>query len=900
MADNNIKEKTEDISTFNRIIKDTGTEITKLIPTLGSFFAVFQSAQIAGAVRQMADFYQGFKNLSYQMGKSNTASKEFLKNIYKVKIATGDTLDNLNEITVALIKNRVEGGKSLQFLTKQISFFAEATGASVSQSSQLAGELYRIGHLGPKSISSIMTSMLKVQRTVGLTSEEIEGLSQNIIETTTELSNLNKTSAFIENFQKGTIKLASAFRSVGLEATKATDIVDRLLDIDQLENNMLLYSKMGISIQDAVAGNIDPNMMTERLQMVGQEIASMSRPAGAALARQMGISYREALQYQNLRPTGDISTEDSDMEKMAKEQRTLWTKIEKFFNSGIGWLASKFLENPLMFGGIIAVSFMTFGKKVMGWMKTKFHAIADDMGKTIANVVDLGLNKSGTMKELRKNAGLKSGKYSSGSLIDQLNASRDRARNRDTTTAVNLERAMNAISSNSSNYDFAKGEIGRKRSELTERLNYLEATGRRGWEQRWINSQLGKLDASESGLDKQYNKTSIGLDKNYQKALGRLSVEQVGQRYIDAQNAKAAADKSQLEFETKLKGLNKALENAQTALYQAEHDPTLAHTRDSLVQSIKNINAEIDDANRKVDEFGNASKKASKEMELMAETGKLHQGVMSGGYVGDRTFSAIPGKQHEFWFERIGPAMKRFGGVLASPFVKAFGVVKSAFLHPLRTISAILSFGFKMLMRFLLPLGLVMGAMMVISKILQRFSPLMDMLTPIIEKTFDLLATIIAPIIKVLAKIAVYFLGGIYNGIVWIVNLFKKNKFEYLNLSGILSNIDSWNVGDKMDKEAENNSMEKNAVIMKSNGSGQWVAQNPENADKYWSGGGFGSEIAKMNQYLDSITEASRTTVAAIDRLNDTQKQTGEEIKKGFFSRIGNWWSEKSAGVITQ
>lgn len=890
MAESNIKETTENVSTFNRIIKDTGTEITKLIPTLGSFFAVFQGAQIASSVKQMADFYQGFKNLSYQMGKSNTMSKEFLKGIYKVKIATGDTLDNLNEITIALVKNRVEGGKSLQFLTKQVSLFAEATGASVSTSSQLAGQLYRIGHLGPQSINSIMTSMLKVQRTFGLTSEEVENLSQNIIETTTELSNLGKTSSFIENFQKGTIKLAAAFRAVGLEASEATNIVDRLLDIDRLEDNMLLYSKMGISIQDAVAGNIDPNMMTERLQMVGKEISSMSRPAGAALAKQMGISYRQALQFQNLRQTGDISTGEGDLEKMTKEQRTLWTKIEKFFNSGIGWIASQFLENPLMFGGIIAISFMTFGKKVMSWMKQRFNAIAETMGYTIANAVDQGLNKSQAMKELRKNAGLKSGKISRGSLLDRLDASAETARNRGITSMVNWESSQNALASYKANYSSLQERTSNKIGELQTRRAYLAAENRNKPEQWWTGWNIRRLEAQRDGLAATDSAEAAFLEGRRKRALNRLSAEQIGLKYLDAKNAFGAAEKGRTDLTSKISSLKDVRDITQQAIDRAKTDKNFAHELDSLTKSMENINKEMADAEQKLGDFTKASTDAENAMNEMRNTGKL----TADAILHPEQFSQGATPQHEFWWQKIGAEIKSIGVSINEGIRTRLHKINMGYQnwkqHPIMNsltgIGKVLSFGFGMLKRFLLPMGLGMAGMIIVSKILQRFQPLFEQLMPIFEGIFDAIAKIIAPIIKLAMKLILPILKGVYNAVVGIANFFGAGIDKKIDFDKIMTNIENWDVGKKMDKQAES----EEGVIMKKDGSGNWIAQNPDKANAFWSGHGLGEDIRDIQKILKEISDASKATVAAVEDNTNTQVSAiNSEAIKGLWGKYKSY-----------
>ena len=893
MADNsNIKNKAEELGTFNRIIKDTGEEITKLIPTLGSFFAVFKGAQIASSVKQMADFYQGFKNLSFQMGKSNTMSKEFLKNIYKVKIATGDTLNNLNEITIALVKNRVEGGKALSFLTKQISFFSEATGASVDTSSQLAGELYRIGHLGPKSISSIMTSMLKVQRTVGLTSEEITNLSQNIITTTTELSNLNKSARFIEDFQKGTIKLASAFRTVGIEASRATDIVDRLLDINNLENNMLLYAKMGVSIQDAVAGNIDPNMMAEGLRKVGAEIAGMSRPAGAALARQIGISYREALQFQNLKPTEDIATSDNEMEKMAKEQRTLWTKIERFFNSGIGWIASQFLQNPLMFGGLAFTAFMVFGKKAMNWMKSRFNAIADSFGKSLGNAFDQSYEKSKMKKDIKKNQGLASGKSSGNSLIDKLDASRDRAQKRGITSAVNFERAMNSKTIFLSNYGSSINAIDNKWGELNSRKVYLENENRNKPEQWWAAWQMNRLKRQRSGLKATESAEKAYQDAQYKKALNRLTPEQAGQIYVDAKNARETAFNNMKEMSAKKLALEATQKTTQAALKRAKSDINYAHELPALQEANEKLNKEISDTTQVMSDLKQTYMNSKAKMDEMAGTKKFNP---------NNPNVALP--QHEFWWQRLwGGAVNIKRGVQdrLSDFghnvkMGAINWAQHPIMNTLGGIWKVLKLGFGLVKKFLLPMGAAMAGMMVVSKIMERFQPLFENLSPVIEGIFDTLATILTPLIKAVMKPILWIAGGIYKAINWVARkVFHMDTGQPIDFNKILTNIDNWKVGQKMDAQAEKEEQE-NAVVLQKGVNGKWIANNPSNAANYLSGYGLGPQMAQalntLNEILDTNKTQANTAIKQYDfTVQNDEKERTVAALKGAQGSFQSWF----------
>ena len=52
-------------------------------------------------------------------------------------------------------------------------------------------------------------------------------------------------------------KLVSSLEKVGISAQQATQWIERLTDPDNIEKNIGLYAQLGISISDALSGNID-------------------------------------------------------------------------------------------------------------------------------------------------------------------------------------------------------------------------------------------------------------------------------------------------------------------------------------------------------------------------------------------------------------------------------------------------------------------------------------------------------------------------------------------------------------------------------------------------------------------------------------------------------------------
>jgi len=272
----------------------------------GKVAGVFSIAAIIDATKLTLEYNTKLKSLSYQMGEAGKTTGQLTNAMYSVAKATGISVDKAGDLVIALRKMRVPT-KDIAELGSTTQKVSEITGMTAESTQRLTGELIRTGKMGVKSTESILASMVKVQRVIGLTNNEMEQLNETIISSTRILHQYGKSAGQIEKFNKGVVKLAGAFSSVGIKADEASQLVDQLLDPGRVQDNALLYARLGVSMKDALSGDVDPGMLAGKFKSLGTQLKGMSNAAASAYAKQLGKP------LQTLRAMADI-----DMSKLNK------------------------------------------------------------------------------------------------------------------------------------------------------------------------------------------------------------------------------------------------------------------------------------------------------------------------------------------------------------------------------------------------------------------------------------------------------------------------------------------------------------------------------------------------------------------------------------------------------
>jgi hypothetical protein len=311
-------------------IKDIGKGLLDIAKQpLAKLFSVGYLVEL---VKRTLDHQKAIRDLSYRMGEAGKTAGQLSGAMFKVAGNLGLSTDQSLELIEGLRRLRVSTADMTEMATAT-GQFARITGVTNQEAISLTGNLIRMGGLGTKATTSVLTSMAQMQRVVGLTEADMGMLTENITEATRMLGQMGKGAGQIENFNKGVIKLAGGFAKVGISVEKVTDLVDKLLDPGAIEDNAILYAKLGVSIQDVVSGNVDIAQLNDKMRDFGKQMKDMSGPAASALAKQMGMTLKDARALADLPIDDGMAKAGKNMAVMYDEQRSVQEKMMAIWNS---------------------------------------------------------------------------------------------------------------------------------------------------------------------------------------------------------------------------------------------------------------------------------------------------------------------------------------------------------------------------------------------------------------------------------------------------------------------------------------------------------------------------------------------------------------------------------------
>ncbi len=385
-------------------------------------------------VRDTFVLSQNMTDLSYRMGEAGKTAGQLTGAVNDATIATGASTDKAMEWVTELRNLRVATSDVGDLTTMGIRF-TEVTGGSADATQKLIGNLTTMGGLGSKAIKGIMRDLVGAQRAFGLTGAEVDQINTSIVDSTRRLRQMGKSAADVASFSSGVTKLAGAFSSVGLEAGKAVALIEKLLDPGAIEENAFLFAKLGVSMDDAINGNIDPEKLVGSFQSLGTELKNMSGPAAAQMANALGVPLNQLRQMADMDmdelkgtfadmglATGDLSAEQ---DQQATAQKDLTNSMNKFkgllveigskfmpmINKATGWLADNFdkvIEKVRGVvdwvsglakgggGGLGKIALVVAGIGVafvimLKLVRKKFFSVATDIAKDLSGVLTDGM-----------------------------------------------------------------------------------------------------------------------------------------------------------------------------------------------------------------------------------------------------------------------------------------------------------------------------------------------------------------------------------------------------------------------------------------------------------------------------------------------------------------------------
>ena len=292
------KDVSKNLTGTQKAVKAIGESIHDIASSMTGLGKILGAGALAGfftnLVKDSIRLDNQMTKLAMQMGKGKGGIKELKGAVNGLQKEFGASYEEASNLITALSEAKYVG--NIKEAAAAINLFSRATGTSASSALQLTDVLSKGAGLSDKAITAMYAGMTKVQQKVGISKAGMEALTSSIQQAATSMVAMGKTGGDIQKVTNNMTALVGALEKVGVSAQASTQLIDQLLDPDRIEDNIMLYSQLGISMEDALSGNISLDGMDSQLKEMAQRIVDMGPIAGSQFAKSMGMSYKQATQ----------------------------------------------------------------------------------------------------------------------------------------------------------------------------------------------------------------------------------------------------------------------------------------------------------------------------------------------------------------------------------------------------------------------------------------------------------------------------------------------------------------------------------------------------------------------------------------------------------------------------
>lgn len=326
----------------------------------------------------------------------------------------------INAIAATRMTRNIDEMGELATVASRMGF---AFGASADQAADYMAQLKLVGGLDIDGIRAVGDAMADVQHQMGLTSEESREVIAQVTKMIRQMRLMgNEGVRNAEVVAEEVSKMTAAFRMAGLEASQASEMLNRMMNPDEINQNIMLWNALGMSAADGIAMMSGDGAqmigMTERMVGVARDLKdqyggnifalkAMAEAHGMSLemVQQLAGVSEEQLQADKERATLE--------EQAAKARQSMMESIRKIgasLNIIMQQVISPLLEliSPILHGFAELLSGATalgdriselgiVGKVAMGIIRvgagallTSFFLLNLNVIKYIANLAKLG------------------------------------------------------------------------------------------------------------------------------------------------------------------------------------------------------------------------------------------------------------------------------------------------------------------------------------------------------------------------------------------------------------------------------------------------------------------------------------------------------------------------------
>lgn len=597
------KDVTAEYKKQNALIENTKELAGEILSNFTKLSLVFTSGGIIGAVAKIVKDSINLDNvttkLAARMGKM--VQKAELKGaVNSLQAEVGATYESAVEMVSMLASRRYVD--NIAEAAKGANLFNRATGVAEGQVANFVTELNKGAHLTTSSINAMLTGMIKVQQSIGLSEEGMYTATIAIQKAAVNMSAFGKSSSDIQKMANQTTALIGAMEKVGVAAGDAAQLIDKLTDPDRIEDNILLFSQLGISMEDAMSGNFDLKNMNGQLKEMAQRIVDMGPIAGSQFAKSMGMSYKQATQMAKMEgneadqvleaaQTAEEGALDT-MKQLEKQTEGFGEAMQTTFNKIEGRIR-QLPKIALVVGGLLIATLLTKAKKKI----TEFSQDVSSpkqmsvMTEGIGSAVALGFNKGLHIAEQSLLQTSKTAKRAVGQWLD--------------STAVGTffngtERRIDALIAKAKKQSFAdvylesakKNKVDmlreheklleeQKQAELNKLQELLDEKQKEIFKANEGNMKEA-LEAVQADVARDANNSSVEQEKAKLKAV--QEIVKAYERMNSQQESFKNRAKELLEDDHKLLENKEALANAQEKFSQAQESSANAAAEMSKAQ----------------------------------------------------------------------------------------------------------------------------------------------------------------------------------------------------------------------------------------------------------------------------------------------------------------------------
>ena len=353
-----IKNATDALKDFNNNIGDT-TDALKVLylkdMVLTGGILGLGKALIDTAVKILT-FNSELHRTVINAGKGAAGVEAYSKTVVNLGKSMGATQEDAQKVVKTLAELQYLGSaKEIESAAEASYGLARAFGISHEEVTQNTVELQKWGQVSAKTTTAMYADLMKVAQANGLTKNGVSAIMKTTTEWSGMLKAFGKTAPMdVQRYNMSLAKTVSALEKVGISAQTSTKLLENLTDPTQIEANIPAYAALGISITDAISGNIDPEKMGAGLKEFGEKLKQMGPIAGAQYAKAMGVSYKDAIKAASA-DMAEASQVDMTPEEKSAEAMKQLTEATKSTTEKIQDIFTKIGAKLRSFGPLVMI-----------------------------------------------------------------------------------------------------------------------------------------------------------------------------------------------------------------------------------------------------------------------------------------------------------------------------------------------------------------------------------------------------------------------------------------------------------------------------------------------------------------------------------------------------------------